>query len=125
MHWQDVSFFWVFVTGLSQAGSLFLVASGLTLIFGVTRVVNFSHATFFMLGLYLAYTLVELTQSAHDLLGYGAMVLLSAFICALLGSLCERIFLRPVYRHAQLYQLLSTFALVLILGDAIVFLWGP
>jgi branched-chain amino acid transport system permease protein len=125
MHWQDVSFFWVFVTGLSQAGSLFLVASGLTLIFGVTRVVNFSHATFFMLGLYVAYTLVDITLSAHDLMGYSCMVLLAGLICALLGSVCEWVFLRPVYRSSELYQLLSTFALVLILGDAIVFIWGP
>jgi len=53
------------------------------------------------------------------------MVLLSAVLCALLGALCEWIFLRPVYRSPELYQLLSTFALVLILGDAILFVWGP
>jgi branched-chain amino acid transport system permease protein len=64
-----------FLTGLSSASSLFLVGAGLSLIFGVTRIVNFAHGSFFMVGIYVAYTLVEKLGGG---LGFWPAVVLSA-----------------------------------------------
>ena len=108
--------------GLANAMVLFLIASGLTLIFGVTRIVNFAHGSFYMLAAYLAYSLVPALP-----LGAGAFyagALLAAVLVGLLGALVEVVLLRRVYRAPELYQLLLTFALVLVSGDAVRFLWG-
>ena len=68
-----VSFYVVqFITGLASACSLFLVASGLSIIFGVTRIVNFAHGAFYMLGAYVAYSAIEKLGPAHRLLAGGA-----------------------------------------------------
>ncbi|RPI10806.1 MAG: ABC transporter permease [Zetaproteobacteria bacterium] len=110
------------LSGLTHAMILFLIASGLSLIFGVTRTINFAHGSFYMLAAYLTLSL----GSALPLgwLGvYAAMVVASAIV-ALLGGLVEVCFLRRVYRSPELYQLLLTFALVLVIGDAVKFFWG-
>ena len=83
------------VNGLASASILFLVASGLSLIFGVTRIVNFAHGSFAMLGLYLAYTLVE---RLGGLLGYWGALLLAPLVVAALGALVEVLLLRRLYR---------------------------
>src|SRR5712664_4062708 len=101
---------------------LFLIASGLSLIFGVTRIVNFAHGSFYMLAAYLTYSLSALLP-----LGAGAFyaaALLAALLVAGLGGLVEALLLRRVYRAPELYQLLLTFALVLIVADAVRYLWG-
>src|SRR6478735_12329348 len=98
------------VNGLADACALFLVASGLSLIFGVTRIVNFAHGSFYMLGLYAA---VALTSAfAAGPLGFWAGVLLAALAVAALGALLEMLVLRRLYGAPELYQLLATFALV-------------
>ncbi len=116
---------------LALASSLFLVAAGLSLIFGVSRIVNFAHGSFFMLGLYLAYTLVVqvapwLTRYAGlpPTLAYGLMLVLASLGTALLGAGVERLVLRRLYAAPELLQLLATFALVLVLRDAMLWLWG-
>ena len=83
------SFALQFLNGLASASSLFLVAAGLTLIFGVTRVVNFAHGSLFMLGAYLAWTFGE--RFGDSLPGFAASVLAAATIVALLGALIERL----------------------------------
>jgi branched-chain amino acid transport system permease protein len=110
------------LSGLANAMFLFLIASGLSLIFGVTRIVNFAHGSFYMLAAYLTYSLSALLP-----LGAGAFyaaALLAALLVAGLGGLVEALLLRRVYRAPELYQLLLTFALVLIVADAVRYLWG-
>ena len=82
------------LNGLASASSLFLVAAGLSLIFGVTRIVNFAHGSFFMLGTYIAYSLVErLGVSA----GFWPSVLMAALAVGVLGALIEFLLLRRIY----------------------------
>ncbi|MEM1945624.1 MAG: branched-chain amino acid ABC transporter permease [Candidatus Caldarchaeum sp.] len=105
-------------TGVFRASYYWLIASGLTLIFGVTRVVNFAHATFFVLGGYVALTVYELTNN------FIATVLISALVVSLVAVLSETSLLRPLYRIESIYQLLMTFALTLIINDLSKFIWG-
>lgn len=106
-------------SGLIVGMLLFLVAAGLTLIFGVLRVVNFAHGTFYMLGGYVAYTILELTAS------YALAVLVAAAAMALFGVLFERLLIARVYGSNVLMQLLICYAVVLIFDDAVKIVWGP
>jgi branched-chain amino acid transport system permease protein len=110
------------INGLASASSLFLVAAGLSLIFGVTRIVNFAHGSFFMVGIYVAYSLVERLSGA---LGFWVALPLAALIVGVLGALIEVVLLRRIYKAPELFQLLATFALVLVIKDAVLWLWGP
>ena len=111
------------LTGLAGASSLFLVASGLTVIFGVTRVVNFAHGSLYMLGAYIGWTL--LTHLPRDPVWFALGVLGTAAILAALGALLEMGLLRRIYRSPELFQLLATFGVVLMVQDAALWLWGP
>ena len=111
-----------FVGGLTTAMFLFLIASGLSLVFGVMRVINFAHGSFYMLGAYIAWQMVQwLTPTGEN---FWPAALLAALSVALLGAVTERLLLRFLYGREELYQLLFTYALVLILGDAAKFVWG-
>ncbi len=112
-----------FLTGLSSASALFLVASGLSIIFGVTRVVNFSHGSFYMLGAYLAWTLIEVMGGG--VVGFWLAVLLAALIVGLIGALVEMSILRRVYQAPELFQLVTTFGVILVIQDVALLLWGP
>jgi branched-chain amino acid transport system permease protein len=116
------SLFSQFMSGLTTAMFLFLIASGLSLVFGVMRVLNFAHGSFYMLGAYLAWQAVQwLAPLLHS---FWFAALFAAFGVALLGGLIERLLLRHIYGREELYQLLLTYALVLILGDAAKAIWG-
>ena len=120
---MDLSGFVVqLLNGLAGASSLFLVSAGLSLIFGVTRIVNFAHGSFFMVGIYVAYTLV--TRFA-DTIGFWPALVYAALIVGVLGALVEITLMRRIYRAPELFQLLATFALVLVFKDAVLWLWGP
>jgi branched-subunit amino acid ABC-type transport system permease component len=108
--------------GLTAAMFLFLIASGLSLVFGVMRVLNFAHGSFYMIGAYLAWQVVHWLQPMPE--RFWPAVLVAAFGVALLGAIVERLLLRHLYDREELYQLLFTYALVLVLGDAAKFLWG-
>ncbi|MCD0500240.1 ABC transporter permease [Achromobacter sp. MY14] len=110
------------LNGLADASALFLVSAGLSLIFGVTRVVNFAHGSFYMLGVYLAWTF---TTWFGDGPAYWAGLLLAALVTGLIGAAAEWLVLKRLYRAPELFQLLATFALVLIIGDAALAIWGP
>ncbi len=115
------------LTGLSSAASLFLVAAGLSLIFGVTRVVNFAHGSFYMLGAYIGLTLVALFG---DLLGRGHLAFWSALLSAAIlvggiGALVEIVILRRIYRSPELFQLVATFGVILVIQDLALWAWGP
>ena len=113
------------LNGLAGASSLFLVAAGLSLIFGVTRIVNFAHGSFFMLGVYVAYTLVaQFADLGGSGIGYFLALLLAALAVGAFGALVEVLLLRRIYRAPELFQLLATFALVLVIKDAALWLWG-
>jgi branched-chain amino acid transport system permease protein len=101
---------------------LFLIASGLSLIFGVTRVVNFAHGSFYMLAAYLAYTLAAVLPFGAA--AFYVAVGLAAIILGALGAVVEMALLRRVYRAPELYQLLLTFALVLVVSDVVKLVWG-
>jgi branched-subunit amino acid ABC-type transport system permease component len=111
-----------FMGGLTTAMFLFLIASGLSLVFGIMRVINFAHGSFYMLGAYLAWQVVQWLHPEG--LGFWIAALGAALGVALLGAVVERLFFRTLYGREELYQLLFTYALVLILGDAAKFLWG-
>ena len=110
------------LNGLASASSLFLVSVGLSLIFGVTRTINFAHGSFYMLGAFIAYSSVDVL-SPH--IGFWPSLVLAPLACALLGALTEMLLLRRIYPAPELFQLLATFALVLVIKDASLWLWGP
>jgi len=116
------SFFAQLLNGLSGASALFLVAAGLTLIFGVTRVVNFAHGSLYMLGAYVAYTLVQALGDGP--FGFWGGVLLAALAVAALGAVIEVLLLKRIYGAPHLLQLTATFGVVLIVRDAALALWG-
>ena len=131
------SFFVQALNGLASASSLFLVAAGLSLIFGVTRIVNFAHGSFFMLGVYVAYALVShaapalssvlavaLGDAASQTTAYFLLLMCAALVTGVLGAVVEVLVLRRIYKAPELFQLLATFALVLILQDGTLWLWG-
>jgi branched-chain amino acid transport system permease protein len=107
-----------FLNGLAAASSLFLLAAGLSLIFGVSRIVNFAHGSLYMLGMYLAVWLASQTS-------YWPAVVLSALAVAAAAALVEMLVLRRLYKAPELLQLLATFALVLIVRDFALWAWGP
>jgi branched-chain amino acid transport system permease protein len=110
------------LNGLAAASSLFFVGAGLSLILGVTRIVNMAHGSLYMVGLYLAYTIATVLGGAA---GYWAGVAGAALGVAALGAVIEIVLLRRIYHMPELFQLLATFALVLIISDATLWLWGP
>ena len=107
-----------FLNGLAGASSLFLIAAGLSLIFGVSRIVNFAHGSLFMLGMYVSVWLAPKV-------GYWASVPLAAMLVALCGAVIEVALLRRIYKAPELLQLLATFALVLVIKDFALWAWGP
>lgn len=118
------------INGLASASSLFLVSAGLSLIFGVTRVVNFAHGSFFMLGVYLAYSLVAhampwLTAFAPNSVVFFALLFCTGLVTGAVGAAFEVVILRRIYQAPELFQLLATFAFALIVQDAVLWLWGP
>src|SRR3989440_8159307 len=98
---------------------LFLVAVGLTLIFGVLKVVNFSHGAFYMFGAYFAMTAYQFTGS------FALAMLCGAAGTAVLGLIFERVFMSRVYGADVLMQLLVCYAFVLIFDDVVRMIWGP
>ncbi|MCA0406049.1 MAG: branched-chain amino acid ABC transporter permease [Proteobacteria bacterium] len=98
---------------------LFLVAVGLTLIFGVVKIVNFSHGVFYMIGAYVAMTVYQATNS------YAAALLGGALGACGVGIIVERFIMRRIYSANVLMQLLVCYALVLIFDDLVKVVWGP
>ncbi|SDX67803.1 amino acid/amide ABC transporter membrane protein 1, HAAT family [Albimonas donghaensis] len=105
-------------TGLIIGMLLFLVASGLSLIFGVLGVINFAHGAFYMLGAYFALAAYQLTGNFLAALGAGALGM------ALFGAIFERLFVSRIYGRDVLMQLLLCYAFVLILDDMVKIIWG-
>ncbi len=115
------------LNGLSHATTLFLMAAGLTLIFGVTRIVNFAHGSFYMLGALLgAHGLVVWFPGwGESAWLYAFAIVLGAACAALVGAAAEFILLRRLYGAPELYQLVATFGLSLALHDGLRAVLGP
>ena len=107
------------LNAIAQSALLFLVAVGLSLVFGVLRVVNFAHGVFYMLGAYLGFTVVARSGS------FWLSLVLAPVATGLLGGLLERTTLRYIYRRPPIYQLLLTFGLALVLEELVRVFWGP
>src|SRR3954465_8346157 len=110
------------VNGLSAASGLFLVSAGLSLIFGVTRIINIAHGSLYMLGTYIAYSFATRLGGG---LGFWGGIVASALLVGAIGAAIEFLLLRRIYRAPELFQLLATFALVLVINDATLWLGGP
>jgi ABC-type branched-subunit amino acid transport system permease subunit len=110
------------INGLSAASGLFFVAAGLSLIFGVTRIINIAHGSLYMLGTYIAYSFAT---RLGGVLGFWGGIVATAILVGAIGALIEFLLLRRIYRAPELFQLLATFALVLVVNDATLWLWGP
>jgi len=114
-------FFAQLLTGLANAATLFLVASGLSLIFGVTRIVNFSHGSFYMLGAFLGYSFMQVLPGAF---GFWSSVLLAGLSVGVIGVIVEVCVLRPLYKAPELFQLVATFGVILVIQDLALLIWG-
>lgn len=121
MHFDLSMLFVQFVSGLTTAMVLFLLASGLTLVFGVMNVINFAHGAFYMLGAYLAFTL---TQSLSGAIGFWAALLIAPTIVSIVGGVVEIGLLRRIYDKEHLLQILLTYALIFVFNDLIKMIWG-
>jgi branched-chain amino acid transport system permease protein len=119
---MDFSFILVqFMSGLTMATLLFLVASGLTLIFGVGNVFNFAHGSFYMLGAYFAYLAVSKFGS-----DFWTATLAAAVGAGLLGMFAEFLFLRRIYGRTEEggFQILLTYSFILVIDDIVKLIWG-
>lgn len=113
------------LNSLFYASILFLIACGLTLVFGVMRIINMAHGNIYAVGAYVAAWTVGLAVAAKFPPAVLFFVLLSgAGAAALLGAVLEPTLLRPLYKRAEEYQLLITFGLLLILEDLMRLVWG-
>ena len=123
----DVSFLLVqALNGLASASSLFIIAAGLTIVFGVTRIVNFAHGSFYMLGAYLGVTLIpRLLAASSTFPAFLAGVLAAAVAVGAVGIAMELVLLRRIYAVPELFQLLATFGVVLAVEDVVLKVWGP
>ena len=110
------------LNGLASASSLFLVSAGLSLIFGVTRIVNFAHGSLYMLGLYIAYSVIG---ALGPQIGFWSAVIVAPLAVGAIGATIEVLVLRRIYRAPELLQLLATFAVVLVIKDVALSVWGP
>jgi branched-chain amino acid transport system permease protein len=110
------------LNGLSTASGLFFVAAGLSLIFGVSRIINIAHGSLYMLGTYIAYSFAT---HIGGVLGFWGGIVATAILVGAIGALIEVALLRRIYRAPELFQLLATFALVLVINDTTLWLWGP
>ncbi len=111
-----------FLTGLSDASALFLVACGLSLIFGVSRIVNLAHGSFYMVGAYVAYYLISYLP--NGVFPFWASILLAALVVGVLGLIIEILLLRRLYHVPALFILFATFGIVLMIQDLSRWLFG-
>jgi branched-chain amino acid transport system permease protein len=119
---MDFSFFITqAISGMTMATLLFLVASGLTLIFGVGNVFNFAHGSFYMVGAYFGYQLVAIWE-----LNFWISLILAGVGAGLVGMVAESLFLRRIYGRVNEggFQILLTYCLILIIDDLVKLIWG-
>lgn len=109
------------VSGLIFASILFLVATGITIIFGILRVVNFSHGSLYLLGIYIAYSITRISQ---DPIIYLLSPFIAGAITGVIGMLFERSLLSRVYGRGELFELLMTYGMIFVFVDLFRLGWG-
>jgi branched-chain amino acid transport system permease protein len=116
----------ILLDGLVSASVLFLIAVGLTFIYGVLRIVNVAHGSLYALGAYTAVSLVSwfVAAGGSPYLTYALLVAAALLVGVVVGPVLERVFLRPFYGREDVIQLLVTFSVFLILEDAMKLVWG-
>lgn len=116
----------ILLDGVLYAAVLFLVAAGLTLVYGVMRILNIAHGSLYALGAYAGTSLVllYLRTGGPAPLMYLAILVGAILAGAITGPLVERLLLRPIYGREEVVQLLVTFSLFLILEDVMKLIWG-
>jgi branched-chain amino acid transport system permease protein len=117
----DSILFAQFVSGLSRAMILFVLSSGLTLVFGVMRVINFAHGSFYMVAAYLAFTATYFLSGSF---GFWASFVIVPVLTCMLGGVVEVLLLRRIYEKEHLLQMLLTFGLVFVFSDLVKMVWG-
>ncbi len=110
--------------GLFMAMVVFLFTTGLTLIFGILRVLNFAQGGFFMIGAYVAFSIVRLVGGETSMLAYLAISTVAGIVVGLLGLVVERVIFRPLQKVDEAYSLIATYALLLITEGAVKAVWG-
>ena len=105
------------LNGLSYGLLLFMLSSGLTLIFSMMGVLNFAHASFYMLGAYFAYSIAKIT-------GFWPGLVIAPLAVGLIGALFERFFLRRVHKFGHVPELLITFGLSFVIIELVLLIWG-
>ncbi|MBE7422440.1 MAG: branched-chain amino acid ABC transporter permease [Zoogloeaceae bacterium] len=116
---MDFAFFLIqLLNGLQYGLLLFLVASGLTLIFGIMGIINLAHGSFYMLGAYLAWSLASLTGSLV------AAILVAVPLTVVFGMALEWLLIRRLYERDHLFQVLLTYGLILVFEEMRSILWG-
>jgi len=105
------------LNGIVYGLLLFMLASGLTLIFSMMNIVNFAHASFYMLGAYVAYQL-------STAIGFWAALLITPIVIASIGAIVERWGIRPVQKHGRIAEMLLTFSLGVIIPEVVQVIWG-
>jgi branched-chain amino acid transport system permease protein len=118
---MSVGFSTIMITclhGLVYGVLIFLVASGLSIVFGMMGVLNLAHASFYMLGAYMGYSVLTLTQN------FWLSLLIAPVLAAAAGSITEHFLLRPVHAAGHLFELLLTIGLSLVILEAVKWLWG-
>jgi branched-chain amino acid transport system permease protein len=111
-----------FMNGLSRGMVLFVISAGLTMIFGVLRILNFAHGAFYMIGGYAMYSAVRFFADIPG--GFWLAAIAAGLFMAAIAFVIETLLLRRLYGREMLYQLLFTFALVLLLVDFVRAIWG-
>jgi len=107
------------VNALSQAALLFFLGVGLTLIFGIMRIVNFAHGALYMLGAFIGYSLAHATGT------YWVALVLAPVLVGVIGTAFELVILRRLYRRDAHAFLMVTFGLALVVTEAVRLIWGP
>jgi branched-chain amino acid transport system permease protein len=105
------------LNGVSYGLLLFMLSSGLTLIFSMMGVLNFAHASFYMLGAYVGYTISKF-------IGFWPALFLAPLVVGLMGALFERWFLRKVHKYGHVAELLITFGLSYVVVEVVQLVWG-
>ena len=110
------------LSGLSVGMVLFLIAVGLSIIFGTLKVLNLAHASIYMVGAFVCYSLTSTFAYVPGVFWWTLIV--APFVVALFGGLIEVLLLRRIYDQEMLYQYILTFGIILILGDMCRLIWG-
>ena len=120
MSWDLGTVVMLVMAGLTRASILFIVASGLTLVFGVLRVINMAHGSLYMIGAFVAATVIGRTGAG----GFWLALIAAPLAVAAVGAVIELGVLRRIYRAEHVLQLLATYALILVAEDVVKMIWG-